>query len=210
VQTHLEKLVKLTREQALQARLRFHQRRSVSSLIHFAKMIRAQVTAMLHLRFVLLERLFRLPTKDKPEAVEFLEAVKVAQDPLRWTEMDFSVFGGKFSSEPYISISTLVTGLMSGLHDGILAAGVNSGEKAGEALQVSMLLRSVHRYIQSQVSPAAGGPRARRETDESSHSHMDHGDLAPSAASPHPRDKRGTRGAAHEERTVIGRGRGRP
>ncbi|CAE7840076.1 unnamed protein product [Symbiodinium sp. CCMP2592] len=92
-----------------------------------------QATGMLHLRFVVLERLSHLPipddAPDKKTAMEFQKSLQRCLNPKEWAQQGGLVSVAAFSEPPYCSLSKRIAGMLRGDDDELFSTAVTSGQK---------------------------------------------------------------------------------
>lgn len=94
-----------------------------------------QATGMLHLRFVVLERLSHLPipddASDKKTAMEFQKSLQTCLNPKEWARRGGLASVATFIEQPYCSLSKRIAGMLKGDDDELFTSAVASGQKAG-------------------------------------------------------------------------------
>ncbi|CAE7241757.1 unnamed protein product [Symbiodinium sp. CCMP2592] len=92
-----------------------------------------QATGMLHLRFVVLERLSHLPIPDdaldKKTAMDFQKSLQRCLNPKEWAQQGGLVSVAAFSEPPYCSLSKRIAGMLRGDDDELFSTAVTSGQK---------------------------------------------------------------------------------
>ena len=102
-----------------------------------------QATGMLHLRFVVMERLSHLPIPDdapeKKTAMEFQKSVQTCLNPKEWARRGGLASVATFSEQPYCSLSKRIAGMLKGDDDELFASAVAAGQKASPCCYSEML-----------------------------------------------------------------------